>query len=205
MRKAIVIAALLGVLAGCAREGTKLAVDRARRSLPSFKQVTPEGAWMGIDAMTAEMEQVQRDVGLPKTAATPIDFSKDTAGQAGTKEAVANTAELKAQLDAAEQIKLWLKGGLIALLGLLGPTGIYIKRLLSSVSVLKEVVSGKEKQVVSLVEATQECIHQAKTNPLSVDMIKKIQAEYQQAHGTWQSLKQDVDKVKKMWAAGEPA
>jgi len=193
------------VFAGCIREGTRVTLDRNKKSLPTLKKVTPAEAHPGIDAMTAENEQAARNVGAPKTPATPIDFGKDTTNQAGTIEARTNAAELKKQLDAAETRNKWLLGIGMGLLGLLGAKGIWIKRLINVGRSLKQNLGQAEGQVNSLVEATQETIAQAKDKPISADMVKKIHREYQEVHGTWHTLKDLVAKTKAVWEAGQPA
>jgi len=235
MRNRTALALSLVLVCGCIYEGTRVGVDRAVKSLPSLKAVTPFEAHAGIGALQGELAQVQRNVGKPKVPATPIDFSKDTANQAGTQEAVANTAKLKKQIDDWEKfwagVKNWGLGGLAALLGLFGIKAGWIFKLLGTIKTLKAAYEQKSGEVMSLVEGTQEVIHQAKgaggavmklitkmqdgykpniedirtLAGLGEETVKKIMAEYQQAHGTWQGLTPVIDEVKKYWKAGEPA
>jgi cell division protein FtsB len=202
-----VLCALMALVLTCAcvREGTKKSVSRAKKSIPTLKPVTPKSAHAGLDAMEGELEQAERNLGKPKEPVTPIDFTKETAGQKGTVEAVANTKELKTQLDAAETRNRWLLGIGMSLLGLLGVNGVWLKRAIGTVRVLRENLATSENQVNSLVEGTQEVIAQAKDNPVSPDMIKKIHREYQEVHGTWHTLKKLVDSTKAAWAAGQPS
>ena len=220
------------IMASCTGEDRRVHAKFVKESTKSAAQNVPEPMKPGMAVVAESAEQVSRDLGEPKVPLTPVDFSKDTHGQAAVAAAQIEVDSYKKKLEAKEQliasIKSWGTGGLIALLGLFGINAGWIFKLIGTARSLKAAYDSKSKQVVSLVEGTQEIIHQAtymvpvikaeiekvkkgqapdmsKIIPLGADAIKAIHEATQLAAGTKDTLKEVVDTVKEQWKSGKLA
>lgn len=202
------------LLVACVREESRKITKQTEESLPSLKTVTPPTAHTGLDAMTKGMKQVSRNLGEPKDPLPPIDFTKETQGQAGTQALEKATQDLKVKLDNAEAMIAFMDKLVVGGLGLLGVKGAVLAGLYMA-------FRRRKKQVGALVEGTQDVLSQLGALPAQVankppeevlatltrlpEMAKGILKEYQDAQGVWQGLKGDLAKAKEAWKTGTRA
>ena len=202
------------LLAACVREESRQIVDQTRSSLPSLKPVTPPTAHTGLDAMGKGLTQVSRDLGSPKEPLPPIDFTRETQGQAGTQALEEATRNLKVKLDNAEKTLAFLDKIVVGGLGLLGVKG-------AALAAIYLAFRRRKKQVGALVEGTQDVLSQLGSLPAQLagkspdeilatlgrlpEMAKGIMKEYQDAQGVWQGLKGDIAAAKESWKTGTRA